>query len=65
MPSGDVPEGVRANQHGQTKGKRDPDEPDPQLDVVISEECGSQDRRSTSPEYQQERPEEFGAELRC
>ena len=41
MPAGDVPEGVRAGQHGQTEGKRDPEEADPQLNVVIGEELAA------------------------
>ncbi len=63
MPAGDVPKGIRADQHGQAKCKRDPEEPDPELHAVISEECRGQDRCSTSHEHQQERPEEFGAQF--
>ena len=64
MAAGDVPEGVGASQHGQTERKRDPDEPDSQLDVVIAQELAA----STAlriPRIPARTSRGLGAELRC
>jgi hypothetical protein len=59
MPAGHVTEGVRAAQHGQTGGQRDPDEPDTQLNLILGQEQARQHGGATNAEDQSERAQEL------
>jgi hypothetical protein len=64
MPTGDVTEGVRAAQHGQTSGQGDAEEADAQL-LLLGQEQRRQHRSATNAEDQPERAEELRTQPRA
>jgi hypothetical protein len=65
MATGDVTEGVRTAQHGQSGGQGDPEETDAQLHLFLGQEQRRQHRGATNAEDQPERTEELRAQPRA